>query len=207
MGQKIIIVILSSFLSLNQYAQFIISGDKDFKNYSDSLLHYARIKKPEFKNFDFEMRLWIIRYVNMPHAVFTFKHRKDGSWDVMGYYFCTTDWVSFMGLVVDSFEVTRNWNSRWDSLNENHILQLPTEGKAMKKWKSSTGIIPVIADGLTYRIELFTARHRRRYSYSNPEDKLRNYDLNNKELVAINKIIAILNNELRFKEKIDKECQ
>jgi hypothetical protein len=206
MRRRIVIVIVFSFAYLYQYGQFKITGDKDFKNYSDSLLRYAGIQKPDFAENDFEMRLWIIRYVNQPHAVFVFKHSKIGKWSVKSYNFCTTDWIGFNGLNTDSLQLSQYWNSRWDSLIKNQILRLPSENKVLKKWKSSTGIIPVIADGLSYRIELFTAKKRRRYSYNNPEDKLPNYDLNNKELVAINKIVVILNSELQFKQKLDKEC-
>lgn len=206
MIRRIVTIIVFFFAYLNQYGQFKIANDKDFKNYSDNFIQYASIQNPDFEKSDFEMRLWIIRHVNQPHAVFVFKHSKVGKWTVKSYIFCTTDWLVFSGLNDEIVELSQYWNSRWDSLIRNQILQLPSESKVLKKWGSSTGIIPVIADGLSYRIELFTENKRRRYSYNNPEDKLPNYDLNNKELVAVNKIIAILNSELQFKQKLNNEC-
>ncbi|MEO6455295.1 MAG: hypothetical protein ABIN97_14540 [Ginsengibacter sp.] len=90
-----------------------------------------------------------------------FKHSKNGRWSVKSYNFCTTDWIVFSGLNTDSVDLSQYWNNRWDSLIKNQVLQLPAEHKVSKKWKSSTGIIPVIADGLSYHIELFTTKGRR----------------------------------------------
>ncbi len=200
-------MVIFSFCYQYQYGQFRITSDKDFKNYSDSLLRYAGISKPDFSQNDFEMRFWVTEYIGEAQALFVFNHNNNGCWNVKGFYFCTNDWVHFYRFKKDSFSLSEDWIKRWDSLNKSHILSLPTESKVFSNWKSSTGNIVVVADGISYRVELFTPKRNRRYSYSNPEDKLLTYDLNNRELVAINNIISILNNELKFKNIIERQCE
>ncbi len=94
-----------------------------------------------------------------------------------------------------------NGSKRWDSLSKKNILKISDEKRVKSKWKSSSGKLPVVADGLRYTFEIFTKSKVHRYSYSNPETLLQYYDLNNDELLNINAILDILNNEWNFRRE------
>lgn len=164
MKRKVISSLILFFCCFYSIGQFKIYGDRDFKNYSDSLLKYIGLRETYFSKYDFEMRFWVTKIAGDDHALFSFKHLKNGTWTLNSYYFSTSDWSRFDKLQTDSLQLQERWIGKWDSLKNNHILTLPTEMAVFKKWKSSTGNIIVVADGVNYRIELFTSKKRRRYS-------------------------------------------
>ncbi len=191
----------------NAVAQIAFKADSDFVFYSDSLDKFAHITLPDFNNVDLEMRFYSISLSNHQSLLYLFQHKKTGEWMLKQMQFCSRDMIAFTNFKEHSINLGLNWNKIWQRLLKNNILSLPTEGKVFKKWQSSRNIMPIIGDGLYYRVELLSEHGNRRYRYSNPEAKIQFLDRNNQELKDINEIIEILNNEFDIKSKNKEDCQ
>jgi len=200
------IALLFAFSALSAQAQFSFKPDSDFKYYSDSVNLAAKIPPPDFSKADFEMRFYVISYANFPNGIYIFTHTLAVGWVLTRYRFCSRDMVKLVNLTKDSLPVSDLWKGRWDTLLTDHILTLPTESKVKKRWKSSSNTIVIVGDGVYYRIELFTANSKRRYRYSNPEEMIKTLDIDDQELVDINKIIRILANETKYTEVQSVRC-
>lgn len=194
------------FSSLSARAQFSIKPDTDFRYYSDSVNHAAKIPPPDFSKADFEMRFYVISLSNFAHGIYIFTHAKSGKWELTRYNFCSRDMVKLVNLEKNILPVSDLWKGRWDTLLTDHVLTLPKESKVKKRWKSSSNTIAVVGDGVYYRIELFTPNSKRRYSYSNPAEMIKTLNIDNQELVDINKIIRILANETNYTEVQSVRC-
>jgi hypothetical protein len=180
-------------------AQFRFKGDKDFRFYSDSLNDAIRASPPDFEKSNFQLCFYVLNFQGFSDQLYIFTHIRTGKWEIKKYLFCTNDMVKFSSLQAIAIQPTSLWVDRWNNLCNDGVLFLPSEKLVQKHWKSSQNKLTGFTEGDLYRIELLTKGEKRRYSYSNPESKLEIFDINNKELVAINRIVNILNDELDFK--------
>ena len=195
----IVVVILSLVINSRTLGQFRFQNDKSFNYHGDSLLLKAGIKQSDFKKIDFELRFWIkdLSGVNA-NELFILQHSGQNLWYLRHYTICVIN--NKYTILNKSDSTLVDWKNQWGSLVNNGILDLPDESKVRKKWRSSKGLTTIFGDGALYIFELSAKKTRRKYVYSNPESNLKNYDLNNAELININNIIDILENRFRFKE-------
>lgn len=184
--------------SVKAQSQFKFKSDKDFRFYSDSLNRLAHITVPDFTTIDFQMRFFVMSYSGFTNQIYIVNHDKSNRWAAVKYNFCAADTLGYTNLTFAEITLTGNWSQTWKQLLDLNILSLPTEKAIEKKWKSSTGGLVAIADGVWYRIELLSKNNRRRYMYSNPEYMLEVMDLNNTELKDFTGIIHLLGKEFNF---------
>lgn len=187
-------------------AQYSFKNQKKYKPFGQTFIDTANISSCSFSDEVIEFRFWKVNYTNTAHQLFIFRLLNAGQWELKKYSFCSWDWESFSNIMISTAVLSNEWGLRWDSLIKNQFLTIPAQLEVQKKWRASDGTVIAIADGHKYVIELLMKKRKRKYSYVNPELNLKHYDLGNDELVLINRVLKILDNELKFNSVLDDKC-
>jgi hypothetical protein len=192
------------FIPTMLLGQINFKNDPKFTYFVDSLLLNVGIHHPNFNEIDFEFRYWMrdLSRINA-HQLAIIQKSKKGGWKFKRYQLCFND--SRYQLVDSNSGDLPGWETTWEELEKQKILTMKNQPAVQSKWKSSAGEYVVIADGTLYGFELITQKRKRRYFYSNPHENLKNYDINNSELVRIDRIITLLEKRLNLNSNI-KRC-
>lgn len=185
--------------------QIKFKNDPKFNYFFDSLLLDVGVLHPQFDETQFELRYWIrdLSKINA-HQLIIVQKQRSGDWKSKRYQLCFEN--SRYKIVDVQAGDLPGWNVTWKQLVKHQILNLKSEIVVQDKWKSSTKNYPLIADGKLYAFELITLKNKRQYFYTNPREKLGNYDIDNIELVRINNIITLLNDRLNLNDSDRKIC-
>jgi hypothetical protein len=207
--KRLYFFLIITFALLNHFdalAQYSFKNQRNYKPFGTAFIDTVGIGSCSFISEILEIRFWRVTYTNTAHQLFILQQTNTQNWVLKKYSFCSWDWKDFSNIKMSTPALSPDWNLRWDSLMSNQFLTMPTQSEIQKKWSASDGTVAVIADGHKYVVELLTKKKKRSYSYLNPESNLRHYDLGNSELIQMNKILKLLDDELKFNSLFFDKC-
>ena len=194
---KKLLILLFIVTPLISYSQFNFPGDANFKFYHLETLKNFDIKPDIEKSTNFELRLWISTFTELP-VLLRLTYNNNFIWKAEKYLLNDNRVIKSELLLPDK------WDDIWDSLVVNKILTLPDNPPIIHHKVAEEGEIPyvevVITDGSYYTVELLSNEQKRKYSIDNPIGYFRYYK-NSQPLKDFNRILEILSEVFQYKFK------
>lgn len=194
---KKLLILLFIVTPLISYSQFNFPGDANFKFYHLETLKNFDIKPDIEKSTNFELRLWISTFTELP-VLLRLTYNNNFIWKAEKYLLNDNRVIKSELLLPDK------WDDIWDSLVVNKILTLPDNPPIIHHKVAEEGEIPyvevVITDGTSYTVELLSNEQKRKYSIDNPIGYFRYYK-NSQPLKDFNRILEILSEVFQYKFK------
>ena len=194
---KKLLILLFIVTPLISYSQFNFPGDANFKFYHLETLKNFDIKPDIEKSTNFELRLWISTFTELP-VLLRLTYNNNFIWKAEKYLLNDNRVIKSELLLPDK------WDDIWDSLVVNKILTLPDNPPIIHHKVAEEGEIPyvevAITDGTSYTVELLSNEQKRKYSIDNPIGYFRYYK-NSQPLKDFNRILEILSEVFQYKFK------
>ena len=184
-----------------QYA--IIEPDKNFrysyKAFSDSL----NISRPDFRNVDLEIRIWMVDHVGGENAIVRLKRANNAQWVCLrqNFDYYDGDETFIVKNREDTFKLKPTWDEAWDMIIDQHYLHLPDQRELVKAIRLPYSRQPDIDRTKTYTVEILTQEGSRKFSYSDPVEHFLFYKDNGVEVMAYRRfatLLKILESELNL---------
>ena len=147
----------------------VLKHEKGFRYAHGRLLDSLHIPPPDFKETETELRIWTFRWSDGKNSLVLLRQASDGTWHCLKreFNFYNDKNFDFHGAPA-TCALKETWKEAWHKIVDAGYLNLPEQEDVNRKLKSTHGHKLVIADGISYTIEILTDKKKRNFTYSNP---------------------------------------